>query len=60
MLLLQSLGFDFYSTTLLAQFPNFAKKILHGDESVFILLLSIFSLGIGIGSLMCEKLSKGK
>jgi hypothetical protein len=60
LLLLQSLGFDFYSTTLLAQFPNFAKKILHGDESVFILLLSIFSLGIGIGSLMCEKLSKGK
>jgi MFS family permease len=52
--------FWFYGATLLAQFPNFAKKILHGDESIFILLLSIFSLGIGIGSLMCEKLSKGK
>jgi MFS family permease len=52
--------FWFYGATLLAQFPNFAKNVLHGDESVFILLLSIFSLGIGIGSLMCEKLSKGK
>jgi MFS family permease len=52
--------FWFYGATLLAQFPNFAKTILHGDESVFILLLSIFSLGIGIGSLMCEKLSKGR
>ncbi len=52
--------FWFYGATLLAQFPNFAKSVLHGDESVFILLLSIFSLGIGIGSLMCEKLSKGK
>jgi len=52
--------FWFYGATLLAQFPNFAKSILHGDESLFILLLSIFSLGIGIGSLMCEKLSKGK
>jgi MFS family permease len=52
--------FWFYGATLLAQFPNFAKNILHGDESLFILLLSIFSLGIGIGSLMCEKLSKGK
>lgn len=52
--------FWFYGATLLAQFPNFAKNVLHGDESVFILLLSIFSLGIGVGSLMCEKLSKGK
>ena len=52
--------FWFYGATLLAQFPSFAKVVLHGDESVFILLLSIFSLGIGIGSLMCEKLSKGK
>ncbi|PPC96927.1 MFS transporter [Methylotenera mobilis] len=52
--------FWFYGATLLAQFPSFAKNILHGDESLFILLLSIFSLGIGIGSLMCEKLSKGK
>ena len=52
--------FWFYGATLLAQFPNFAKEVLYGDESVFILLLSIFSLGIGIGSLMCEKLSKGK
>lgn len=52
--------FWFYGATLLAQFPNLAKNILHGDESVFILLLSVFSLGIGIGSLLCEKLSKGR
>lgn len=52
--------FWFYGATLLAQFPSLAKNVLYGDESVFILLLTIFSLGIGIGSLMCEKLSKGK
>jgi MFS family permease len=52
--------FWFYGAVLLAQFPVFAKNVLHGDESVFILLLSIFSLGIGIGSLLCEKLAKGK
>jgi len=34
--------------------------VLHGDESLFILLLSVFSFGIGIGSLLCEKLSKGR
>jgi MFS family permease len=52
--------FWFYGATLLAQFPNFAKHTLHGDESIFILLLTVFSLGIGIGSLLCEKLSKHK
>lgn len=52
--------FWFFGATLLAQFPNFAKFTLHGDESVFILMLSIFSLGIGIGSLLCEKLSNYK
>lgn len=52
--------FWFYGATLLAQFPNLAKHVLYGDESVFILLLSVFSIGIGIGSLLCEKLSKGK
>jgi MFS family permease len=49
--------FWFFGATLLAQLPNFAKFTLYGDESVFILMLSIFSLGIGIGSLLCEKLS---
>ncbi len=52
--------FWFYGATLLAQFPHFAKNSLHGDETVFILLLSLFSVGIGIGSLLCEQLSKGK
>ncbi|MDR3670607.1 MAG: MFS transporter [Holophaga sp.] len=49
--------FWFYGATLLAQFPTFSKEILGGDESVFILLLTVFSLGIGVGSLLCERLS---
>lgn len=52
--------FWFYGATLLAQFPNVAAELLHGDESVFILLLLVFSLGVGIGSLLCEQLVKGK
>jgi 1-acyl-sn-glycerol-3-phosphate acyltransferase len=52
--------FWFYGATLLAQFPAFAKEILGGDESVFILLLTIFSVGIGVGSLLCERLSGRK
>jgi hypothetical protein len=52
--------FWFFGATLLAQFPTFAKEILSGDESVFILLLTVFSFGIGLGSLLCEKLSGRK
>jgi MFS family permease len=51
--------FWFFGATLVTQFPNLAKQVLHGDESVFILLLAMFSIGVGIGSLLCEKLSKG-
>ncbi len=49
--------FWFYGATILAQFPNYAREVLGGDESVFILLLAVFSLGVGSGSLLCEKLS---
>lgn len=52
--------FWFYGATILAQFPSFAKEVLHGDESVFILLLTVFSFGIGLGSLLCERLSAGQ
>lgn len=51
--------FWFYGATLLAQFPNFAKESLGGGEVIFILLLGVFSVGIGFGSLLCEKLSRG-
>lgn len=52
--------FWFFGATLLAQFPNMAKLVLHGDESVFILMLTVFSVGVGAGSLLCEKLSHGR
>jgi 1-acyl-sn-glycerol-3-phosphate acyltransferase len=52
--------FWFYGALLLSQFPLYAKDYLHGDHSVFVLLLTIFSLGIGTGSLLCEKLSGRK
>ena len=52
--------FWFYGATFLAQFPNFSKDVLGGDESVFILLLAVFSFGIGAGSLLCERLSGHK
>ncbi|CAN5731898.1 MFS transporter [soil metagenome] len=49
--------FWFYGATFLSQFPNFAKEVLGGDESVVTLLLAFFSIGIGTGSLLCERMS---
>ena len=48
----------FFGAVFLSQFPSFAKEVLHGDEQVASLLLVVFSVGIGIGSLLCEVLSK--
>lgn len=52
--------FWFYGATFLAQFPSYSKEILGGDESVVTLLLTLFSIGIGTGSLLCERLSGHK
>ena len=48
----------FFGAVFLAQFPAFAKEVLHGNEHVASLLLVVFSLGIGAGSLLCETLSR--
>ena len=52
--------FWFYGALMLSQFPVYAKDYLHGDQGVFVLLLTVFSLGIGTGSLLCERLSGRK
>lgn len=48
--------FWFVGATFLAQFPTFAKDVLMADEQVVTLFLAIFSVGIGIGSMLCTKL----
>ena len=48
----------FFGAVFLSQFPSFAKDVLHGDEQVASLLLVVFSIGIGTGSLLCEVLSR--
>ncbi|MES2961788.1 MAG: MFS transporter [Pseudomonadota bacterium] len=52
--------FWFIGVTFLSQFPVYTKNIIGGDEFIVALFLSIFSVGIGIGSAMCNKLLKGK
>jgi hypothetical protein len=50
----------FFGSILVTQFPNLSRNVLGGDEHVVTLLLIVFSVGIGAGSLLCERLSSHK
>ena len=49
--------FWFLGTVLTAQLPVYAQANLGGNQSLYILALALFSVGVGLGSLACEKLS---
>lgn len=49
--------FWLYGALFLTQLPGLTKNILGGDEILVTTLLAIFTLGIGSGSLLCERLS---
>ena len=49
--------FWFVGSVYLAQLPNFTRLYLNGDERVVTLLLALFSIGVGVGSLLCEKIT---
>lgn len=49
--------FWFYGATFLSLVPSYTLDVLSADERVATLILTAFSIGIGIGSLLCEKLS---
>lgn len=52
--------FWFLGATYLVQLPNYTKTILGGNEQVVTLLLVLFTVGIGVGSLLCNWLSGRK
>lgn len=52
--------FWFLGAAYLTQLPNFSKQVLLGDETVVTSLLAAFSIGIALGSLLCERLSGHK
>ncbi len=47
----------FFGAVFLSMFPAYAHDVLHGDEQVASLLLVVFSVGVGAGALLCERLS---
>lgn len=51
--------FWFIGAIVLTQIPIYTKEMLGGGEDVVILILTVFSLSIGVGSILSEKLSHG-
>jgi len=52
--------FWFFGTVFTAQLPGYTQVFLGGGESVLNLTLALFSVGVGVGSLLCERLSGHK
>ena len=52
--------FWFYGAVFLAQIASYTQYSLAGKETVATLVLAVFSIGIGIGSVLCERLSNGR
>ncbi len=49
--------FWFFGALVLTQLPLYCHNVLHGDESLVTITLVVFSVGVGAGSLLCERLS---
>ena len=50
--------FWLYGALMLSQFPGLVKDVLQGNEHTVTLLLTAYSIGVGIGSLLCERLAR--
>ena len=50
--------FWFLGASFLTLLPNFSKDVMFGSETVVTLFLSTFCVGIGIGSMLCERFSR--
>jgi 1-acyl-sn-glycerol-3-phosphate acyltransferase len=49
--------FWFFGSALTIQMPAYAADVLNGNESVVTALLVAFAVGVGLGSLLCERMS---
>lgn len=50
--------FWFFGSAMTIQMPAYAVDILNGNESVVTILLVAFAVGVGLGSLLCERMSR--
>jgi 1-acyl-sn-glycerol-3-phosphate acyltransferase len=50
--------FWLFGSAFLSLFPSYTKEVLGGSESLATLFLAVFSVGIGLGSMLCERFSR--
>lgn len=50
--------FWFFGSAMTIQMPAYTADILHGNESIVTALLVAFAVGVGLGSLLCERMSR--
>lgn len=50
--------FWFLGAVYLTQIPAFSRDLLQGNEGVVTLILAVFSIGIALGSMLCDRLSR--
>src|SRR5215472_67460 len=44
----------------LSQFPSYVRFVLGSEEAVVTLFLAVFSVGVGVGSMLCNRLLRGR
>jgi acyl-[acyl-carrier-protein]-phospholipid O-acyltransferase/long-chain-fatty-acid--[acyl-carrier-protein] ligase len=44
----------------ISQFANYAQNVVHANNEVYILFLTVFSVGIAAGSILCDTLLRGE
>lgn len=49
-----------FGSAFLSLFPTYVKQTLNGNEGIATMFLALFSVGIGVGSLLCERLSRDR
>ncbi len=56
----RSRGSGLFGATIIALLPDFAKNVLFADGHVVTLMLALFALGVGLGSILAERLLHGE
>lgn len=52
--------FWFLGAAVLSIIPPYCKEVLAGNEALVTFFLGVFSVGVGLGSMICEKICKGE
>lgn len=52
--------FWFFGSAMTIQIPAYTADILHGNETVVTTLFIAFAVGVGLGSLLCERMSRNR